>query len=165
MAQEQTVVRGTAGASIRAIRTVDRVKQRVLAPGLKKSKLDRRRAQAHGLACDMAGRAGAPVRSEALKERARLVDRPIDVQSSDDAGAIEEELHTLRSCGGRLRAGTAAESATRDCQREDRGAHARGGRRAGRSQRLEDRHAIFHDPFLLMAAWSLCPESESAGQT
>ena len=73
-------------------------------PGLRKSKLDSRRAQTHGLACDMAGRARAPVRSEALKEGALLVDRPVDVQGSNDAGAIEGELQgpvSLRRAGPR----------------------------------------------------------------
>lgn len=110
-----------AGASVRAVRTVHRSKQWVLSPRLRKSNLDSRRAQAHSLARDMASRAGASVGPKVAKERALLVDGPIDVQCSNDAGGVEEDLHlrALRPYIGPLRASTAAECGSRDCECEE----------------------------------------------
>jgi hypothetical protein len=65
----------------------------------------------------MAGRARAAVGSKALKERTLLVDRTIEVQGSDDTGAVEEQLQALRR--GLVRARSAAECA-RDCESDDR---------------------------------------------
>jgi hypothetical protein len=119
MVEEQAVIRRDARTAVRTVRAVHRRKQGIPSPGLRKSKLRSRCAEAHRLACEVAGRARAPVGAEALKEGTLLVHRPVDVQGADDAGGIEEKLRILRPSIARLGSSSRAEQHARHGEGHD----------------------------------------------